>query len=163
MHKLLFASLAFGLLVLPVVVILAPGTATGTSETMKLLPAFNKYQCGLCHTSTTPILGAADLNVFGNDFKNNGNVWDRTLADMNSDDDRCLNGFELGDQDGDGVFDGSGEVLEHSNPADPNDCNIIFFHRNSVTKSPTSVVENPIASSHWYKPPYVSQFLGLLS
>ena len=124
MHKLLFASLAFGLLVLPVVVILGPGTATGTSETMTLLPAYNKYQCGLCHTSTTPTLVAADLNVFGSDFKNNGNVWDRTLADMNSDDDRCLNGFELGDQDGDGVFDGSGEVLEHSNPADPNDCNI---------------------------------------
>jgi len=55
-------------------------------------------------------------NAFGADFKANDSEWDQTLAMLNSDDDRCLNGFELGDENGDGMLDYPGQAMERSNP-----------------------------------------------
>lgn len=104
--------------------VMTPRLATGTTDLMVRLPAYQKYKCALCHTSATPTAGSSALNAFGRDFSANENVWDKTLALLNSDDDKCLNGFELGDQNGDGVFDYFGQVLEHSNPGDPADCSI---------------------------------------
>jgi hypothetical protein len=104
--------------------VLTPDSATSTTDLMSTLPAYQKYKCALCHTSATPIAGSSALNRFGRDFLANEKVWDRTLALLNSDEDKCLNGFELGDQDGDGVFDYPGQVIEHSNPGDGADCSI---------------------------------------
>lgn len=123
-HKLLFGLIAGAFLTLPVLLLLAPQQAAGTPESMQVLPAFNKYQCVNCHTTATPIQGAAGLNAFGADFNANGSVWNRTLAEKNSDGDRCINGFELGDRDGDGIFDGQGQIQENSNPGDPSDCTV---------------------------------------
>lgn len=108
----------------PMIMLLWPGYVESTTDQMSVLPAYNKFKCGLCHTTAAPTQGNAELNAFGVDFDNNGRVWDRTLALLNSDNDKCLNGFELGDKDGDGVFDYSGEALEHSNPGDSADCSI---------------------------------------
>ena len=104
--------------------VMTPRLATSTTDLMLRLPAYQKYKCALCHTSATPTAGSSALNAFGRDFSANENVWDKTLALLNSDDDKCLNGFELGDQDGDGVFDNFGQAVEHSNPGDPADCSI---------------------------------------
>lgn len=103
---------------------------------MVRLPAYNKFRCANCHTSSTPIAGNTGLNVFGADFKQGGNVWSEALAVLNSDGDRCTNGFELGDEDGDGLFDDPGEVLERSNPANSSDCSI------AVTKATWSVIKD---------------------
>ena len=104
--------------------VFAPGSATSTTDLMLTLPAYQKYKCAVCHTSATPTLESNALNAFGRDFDNNQKIWDRTLALLNSDDDKCLNGFELGDQDGDGAYDYAGQAVEHSNPGDPADCSI---------------------------------------
>ena len=45
------------------------------------------------------------------------------------DGDKCSNGFELGDVNGDGVFDQAGLPQENSNPGDPSDCNIALTER----------------------------------
>ena len=104
--------------------LLTPDPAESTPDLMLRLPTYQKFRCVLCHTSAEPAAGSAALGSFGDDFTANDRIWDKTLAYMNSDDDRCLNGFELGDQNGDGIFDYSGEVVEHSNPADGADCSI---------------------------------------
>lgn len=124
LHKSILGGFVLVVFLTPLAMLLLPGHLAGTTDEMVLLPAYNKFKCILCHTSATPGVGAADLNVFGIDFRDNGSVWDRTLALLNSDNDKCLNGFELGDKDGDGVFDFTGEVLEHSNPGDSADCSI---------------------------------------
>jgi len=105
-------------------IVLTPRVATSTTDLMLRLPAYQKYKCAVCHTSATPTLESHAVNAFGRDFAANENLWDKTLALLNSDDDKCLNGFELGDQEGDGVYDYVGEILEHSNPGDPADCSI---------------------------------------
>jgi len=64
----------------------------------------------------------AGLNPFGLAFKNNGSRWDRTLALARSDSDNCTNGFELGDEDGDGRAD-QGVTRERSNPGQ-SDCTL---------------------------------------
>jgi hypothetical protein len=69
-------------------------------------------------------LESNDLNLFGKDFKANEFIWNQTLAAKNSDLDRCTNGFELGDENGDGLVDQASTTMEHSNPGDPNDCSI---------------------------------------
>jgi hypothetical protein len=104
--------------------VLAPESATGTASLMTRLPAYQKFKCLLCHTSAAPVAGSSELNAFGSDFKANGMVWNETLALLNSDNDRCLNGFELGDENGDGTLDASGPAVERSNPADGSDCSI---------------------------------------
>ncbi len=104
--------------------LLTPESATGTAGLMTRLPAYQKFKCALCHTSAAPVAGSSALNVFGSDFLANDSGWDQTLAMLNSDDDRCLNGFELGDENGDGRLDYAGQALERSNPADGADCSI---------------------------------------
>lgn len=124
LHKLLFGTTVGVLLLIPVVLLLAPSPAGSSNASMQQLPAFNKFRCLICHSVANPTGAAAPLNSFGRDFQANGNVWDQVLAEMNSDGDRCSNGFELGDRDGDGVFDGETEPLEISNPGDRADCAI---------------------------------------
>jgi hypothetical protein len=124
-YKLLVAGLVFVAALAPIAaVILAPGAVTGTADLMTRLPAYERYRCALCHTSATPAPGSAGLNSFGTDFQGNDSQWDQTLAILNSDGDRCLNGFELGDEDGDGTLDSTGQTVERSNPADGTDCSI---------------------------------------
>ena len=94
--------------------VLLSGVLKGREDYMRNLPVYRLYRCMLCHQSTIPSSG--DLNEFGKDFRDNGYVWDETLADMDSDGDLYKNGLELGDEDGDG----EPEVLiERSNPGDP--------------------------------------------
>jgi len=90
---------------------------------MATLPSSQRFQCRICHVSTQPVPGSSTLNPFGIDFQKNGNIWNSTLALLNSDGDNCANGFELGDMDGDGFLD-SGIDEENSNPGDPTDCSI---------------------------------------
>ena len=123
-HRIIGAAIVVLACLASLAVFLAPQTAESTAELMIELPAYSKYQCALCHTSANPSAGAADLNVFGEDFQRNENIWDATLALLNSDNDKCLNGFEIGDQDGDGVYDYQGQAVEHANPGDGADCSI---------------------------------------
>jgi hypothetical protein len=123
-HRILGAAIVALVCLAPLAGFLAPQEAVSTTELMMELPAYTKYRCALCHTSATPEAGAADLNVFGVDFRRNENIWDATLALLNSDNDKCLNGFEVGDQDGDGVYDYPGQAVEHANPGDGADCSI---------------------------------------
>ena len=90
---------------------------------MQKLPAYERYRCLLCHTSESPTSLEHALNPFGQDFLDNNMVWDATLAQLNSDGDRCSNGAEIGDRDGDGVQDdGASQPRELSNPGNPADC-----------------------------------------
>ncbi|UCG51137.1 MAG: hypothetical protein JSW58_13190 [Candidatus Latescibacterota bacterium] len=124
LHRIVIGGFALAAVVAPMAMLLLADHVASTTESMIVLPAYNKYRCALCHTTGSPTEGEADLSVFGVDFRDNGKIWNRTLALLNSDNDKCLNGFELGDQDGDGVYDYAGEVMEHSNPSDSADCSI---------------------------------------
>lgn len=118
-----FAVIALSFAALPAVLFFLPQPATGTDVMMRTLPAYERFQCALCHTTPTPVVGQAELNVFGVDFLANSAVWDRTLALKNSDGDRCSNGTEIGDRDGDGEFDdGGNRPRENANPGNPSDC-----------------------------------------
>jgi len=129
LHKLLFGSTAVALSLLPVLLLLAPEPAGSSDTSMQQLPAFNKFKCLICHSVANPAVPAAPLNNFGRDFQANGNVWDVALAQKNSDGDRCNNGFELGDRNGDGIFDDESEPLEVSNPGDGSDCAIALTQK----------------------------------
>ncbi len=92
-----------------------------TDLDMLQLPVSAPNLCLSCHTSSSPSSGDSELNPFGNDFLENGRVWDSNLAQLNSDDDNCLNGVEVGDSDGDGQPDGN--VDEQSgNPGVADEC-----------------------------------------
>ena len=93
-----------------------------TQSHLEKLPATTPFRCLNCHTVQDPNSSNASLNAFGRDFKNNGFKWDRTLAEMHSDGDSCTNGFELGDQDGDGRLD-AGVTVERHNPG-VSDCTL---------------------------------------
>lgn len=121
-HRVFLAVVALGFVLAPAFLLLLPQQASGTAELMKTLPAYKKYQCQLCHSTATPTVEIHPLNVFGRDFLANNNVWNETLALKNSDGDRCSNGSEIGDRDGDGVFDDGEKPEENSNPGDPADC-----------------------------------------
>jgi hypothetical protein len=124
-HRLAIGAAALAAAVAPLSALLfTPGPAVSTPDLMLRLPSYQKYRCANCHTSAEPSAGSAGLNGFGGDFLENQKIWDNTLAYANSDGDRCLNGFELGDQNGDGTFDYAGAVVEHSNPGDGRDCSI---------------------------------------
>ncbi len=103
-------------------IILYAEQAVSTTEQMLKLPSYSRFQCSLCHTHARPTSSTGQLNLFGEDFQANGNVWNKTLAMMNSDGDKCANGFELGDMNGDGIPDEPG-VGEQSNPG-AQDCTI---------------------------------------
>lgn len=94
---------------------------SATVAHMQKLPVATKNSCTNCHASNlTP--SVSDLNPFGTAFKANGFRWDRTLAELRSDGDNCTNGFELGDQDGDGRLD-AGIDRERYNPGEM-DCTL---------------------------------------
>lgn len=95
--------------------------ARATEQDMDLLPVVEPFRCLLCHTQESPGFVQADLNPFGLDFLDNGRAWDDGLAALDSDDDGCANGVELGDADGDGQPDGNVTLLS-SNPGRPGDC-----------------------------------------
>ena len=123
LKRVLMAAIAVGFSVLPAVVFLVPNPAVGTDELMKTLPAYERFRCALCHATAAPTPEDHPLNVFGRDFLANGNLWSETLALMNSDGDRCANGTEIGDRDGDGVHDDGGDnPREISNPGNSSDC-----------------------------------------
>ena len=124
-HRLAIGAFALAAGAAPLsALFLTPDPAGSTPDLMSRLPSYQKFRCANCHVSAEPAAGSASLNGFGDDFSKNQNIWDKTLAFMNSDGDRCLNGFELGDQNGDGTFDYAGAVVEHSNPGDGRDCSI---------------------------------------
>jgi hypothetical protein len=96
--------------------------AFATQSHMLQLPTSSAFRCLNCHAQQDPVASNATLNVFGLAFKNNGSRWDHTLAVKRSDDDSCTNGFELGDEDGDGRPD-TGVTRERSNPGQ-SDCTL---------------------------------------
>ncbi len=91
------------------------GALLGTETLMSKLPVSERFRCAICHSVPDPEVGNAPLNVFGNDFHANGDKWDETLAGKDSDGDGFTNGFELGDEDGDGT---ASVTEERSNPGD---------------------------------------------
>ena len=114
---------AFGIGAFMLLVFLPPQDVVGSEDAMKTLPAFERYRCALCHVNPSPNDEHPNLNDFGKDFLGNNGIWDHTLAVMNSDGDRCSNGAEIGDRDGDGEFDEPGHrAWENSNPGNPSDC-----------------------------------------
>ncbi len=94
------------------------GILTGTDDFMQRLPVYGDLNCEICHTRSDPSTGAAEMNPFGKDFQDNGNEWNKKLAEMDSDNDGCTNGIEIGDEDGDGS---PTTVRVRSNPGDPFD------------------------------------------
>ncbi|MBI4720395.1 MAG: hypothetical protein HY770_04070 [Chitinivibrionia bacterium] len=92
-----------------------PGPAAGTPDDLLKLPSYSTFQCAICHSVDRPSSTSAPLNQFGEDYKANGRVWNRTLALLNSDGDQCTNGFELDDLNGDGILDEPGNE-ENGNP-----------------------------------------------
>ena len=114
---------AFGVGAFMFLVFLPPQEVVGSEDAMKTLPAFERYRCALCHVNPSPNDEHPNLNDFGKDFLGNNGIWDHTLAVMNSDGDRCSNGAEIGDRDGDGEFDEPARrPRENSNPGNPSDC-----------------------------------------
>ena len=93
-------------------------SAWATTEQMQKLPVSDRFGCLICHETAAP--QTADLNVFGTAFQENGSQWDAALAAASTDPDGCANGFELGDEDGDGKLDAN-VVQERYNPSQ-NDC-----------------------------------------
>lgn len=124
LYKIALSVAALGLFLCPVVLLTVPQNAIGTTEYMANLPTFDRFQCANCHKIPAPTPESKELNQFGTDFKSNGFLWNQTLAEMNSDGDRCTNGFELGDVDGDGQPDNPNTTQEQGNPGNPNDCSI---------------------------------------
>ena len=92
--------------------------AWASPEHMQKLPSSNLFGCLICHETAAP--ETANLNGFGNAFEDNDSRWDATLAAQSSDEDGCTNGFELGDEDGDGKLDNN-VTLERYNPGQ-DDC-----------------------------------------
>jgi hypothetical protein len=93
----------------------------GTEFDMNKLPVMAPNLCLACHTVDAPSVNDKEMNVFGLDFLANGRVWDLDLAQLDSDNDGCLNGVEVGDSDGDGNPDGN--VTEQAgNPGVFDDC-----------------------------------------
>lgn len=107
-------SLILGIvLVAAAAALVAPAGATPAD--MERLPVFTPFACANCHVAGTPAPGEAALNGFGSDFLDAGRDWTLDLARLDSDEDGCLNGAELGDVDGNGEPD-VGVQEESSNP-----------------------------------------------
>jgi len=103
--SVIFLSLLFGVL-------------TGSEDFMKRLPVYEQLRCEICHTTAEPVVGFSELNNFGADFKSNDFIWNKALADIDSDMDGFKNGVELGDIEGDGT---STLDIIRSNPGNPAD------------------------------------------
>ena len=121
MERLLARSLTTVSAVIAVLALVAVVHANTTH--MAQLPASATLGCANCHvngtTSTVP--ASAALNGFGQAFKNNNMVWNRALAEKDSDSDGCTNGVELGDADGNGEPDAH-QPQQTSNPGSGGDC-----------------------------------------
>lgn len=100
---------------------LLPVGAMATEQDMALLPLVSPFECLACHTQENPSQGSFALNSFGDDFLQNGRIWDSHLAHLDSDSDGCLNGVEVGDSDGDGFADGNVEE-QAGNPGVADNC-----------------------------------------
>ncbi len=98
-----------------------PLAAGATEEDMAQLPVTSPFNCLACHTTADPGPGSFALNAFGEDFLQNGRIWDSNLAHLDSDGDNCLNGVEVGDSDGDGYADGNVEE-QAGNPGVYDEC-----------------------------------------
>jgi hypothetical protein len=94
------------------------GAILGREDLMQKLPLHERFECALCHSVESPMVGAAPLNKFGVDFHANNDEWNAALAEKDSDGDGFTNGVELGDDDGDGKPSVS---MERSNPGNPLD------------------------------------------
>ena len=95
--------------------------AQATEADLNVLPVTDPFRCLACHFTESPSVGDDALNVFGQDFLDNGRIWDSELAQIDSDGDGCLNGVEIGDSDGDGHPDGN--VTEQTgNPGIVDEC-----------------------------------------
>jgi len=80
--------------------------------------------CNFCHEIDEPTPSSHVLNVFGLDFQDpsiGNNAWTSYLAGLDSDDDGCTNGAEVGDVDGNGDAD-NGVTEVSSNPGLAGDC-----------------------------------------
>jgi hypothetical protein len=89
---------------------------------MAKLPIIQPYLCLACHQNDRPASAAeAGLNAFGEDYLDNGRIWDQDLASLDSDGDTCTNGTEIGDYDGDGEPDGNVEE-QAGNPGVHDEC-----------------------------------------
>ena len=99
----------------------AHASAWATTDLMQELPLSSRFACLICHDTAAPVL--ADLNVFGIAFQQNGSQWNAELAAKSSDADGCSNGFELGDEDGDGTLDDANLETERHNPG-ADDCEL---------------------------------------
>jgi hypothetical protein len=119
------------LILIVLAAMLISGTLKSRQDYMETLPVYKRYMCSLCHTSITP--GTGDLNDFGYDFRSNKYVWDKTLAEMDSDGDDYPNGLELGDEDGDGEAE---TYVERSNPGDP------LNNPSSIDKDTWGIIKN---------------------
>jgi len=97
------------------------GDVLATEGDMALLPIAAPNLCLTCHLTATPTAGDRELNPFGVDFLANGRLWDANLANLDSDEDGCLNGVEVGDSDGDGFPDGNVEE-QAGNPGVRDEC-----------------------------------------
>ena len=100
-------------------------SAWASAEHMQKLPSSDRFGCLICHETAAPL--TANLNAFGTAFQSNSSRWDATLAVQSSDADGCTNGFELGDEDGDGKLDAS-LTLERYNPG-ADDCELQITKR----------------------------------
>ncbi len=107
--------------VLAVCLVLWAGGAGATEFDINRLPVISPNLCLACHTVDAPTAGNAGLNPFGVDYLANGRQWDSNLAQLDSDDDGCLNGVEVGDSDGDGNPDGN-VTAQAGNPGVFDDC-----------------------------------------
>ena len=111
----------------------ASGALKSREDYMETLPVYKRYMCSLCHISGDPEQEGTDLNDFGKDFQANNHVWDKDLAEMDSDGDDYPNGLELGDEDGDNEPE---TYVERSNPGDP------LNNPSSIDKDTWGIIKN---------------------
>ena len=118
-HDICRKGLVAAAVIVAVVGLVVPAGATEAD--MYTLPVFAPFRCLICHTTDPGETGDTALNSFGADFLDNTRLWDAALASLDSDNDGCANGVELGDADGDGQTDGGVTALQ-SNPGGAGDC-----------------------------------------
>ena len=104
------------------VTLFSAGAAFATTAYMQRLPTSSTFRCLNCHTAQDPGTANAGVNPFGQAFKDKGFQWNTALALVSSDGDNCTNGFELGDENGDGIADAN-VTRERFNPGQT-DCTL---------------------------------------
>lgn len=120
MERLLARSLITITVAIAALALVAAVNANTTH--MAQMPGSATWGCANCHVNGTSTQApSVETNSFGRDFRDNGMVWNRILAEKDSDGDGCLNGIELGDADGNGVPDAH-QTQQTSNPGSGGDC-----------------------------------------